>query len=68
MMEESVNEEHAYNNENVTNTSLFHKKKRNVTPPYIISPAMMEDCESMIHINNNENKTENSLDISHPHI
>ena len=34
MMEESVNEEHAYNSEDVTNTSLFHKKKKRNTSIY----------------------------------
>ena len=53
MTEEILNEEHADNNENITETCLYHTKKGKLTPPNITSPAIMEECEDMIHMDLN---------------
>ena len=61
-MEESVNEEHADNNEKLTSSSLVHTEEGNVRPPNSTTPAMMEKCEDMIHRDINTNETETNQD------
>ena len=62
MMEENVKEEHYYNNENITQTILYHTKKGQVTPQNITLPAIMDHCEDIINRDINENETENNRD------
>ena len=61
MIQESKTGGYAFNNEIVTDTSLYHTKKGKVTPPDIIYPVIMEECKGMIHSDNIENGNENSL-------
>ena len=62
MMEESLNEEHADNNEKSTTTILVHTEQENVRLPNITPPAMMEKCEDIIHRGINKNETETNQD------
>ena len=62
MMEESVNEEHADNNEKSTATILVHTEEENVRLPNSTPPVMMEKCEDIIHRDINKNETETNQD------
>ena len=62
MMEESVNEEHADNNEKSTATILVHTEEENLRLPNSIPPVMMEKCEDIIHRYINKNETETNQD------
>ena len=62
MMEESVNEEHADNNEKSTATSLDHTEEGSTGPPNSTQLSMMEKCEYMIHRDININETEKNKD------
>ena len=62
MMEESLNDEHADNNEKSTTTILVHTEQENVRLPNSTPPAMMEKCEYIIHRYINKNETETNQD------
>ena len=58
MMEESVNEEHADNNEKSTSTIIVRTEEENLRLPNSTPPVMMEKCEDIIHRDIKKNETE----------